>query len=419
MIHDVIVNWAGDATVAADDNTQYFSARVESALEGFAGKPYSFGGGPTQAANANQYWQPIFSEPKARFFVQGALAEVFTASYYDFASDEIVLGGTLNDILSRAGTDAPADAQQEAAYWSEIGQILTDRTGQLGKTEAEVQTALETEAGGEVIVYDSFVWAETGGMQLYGLDGKDQMLGSAGGDTFYASHDDDRLDGLGGDDELRGEDGADTILGGAGHDELRGGDGADTLQGGTGDDELDGDQGNDLLQGGAGQDSLYGDDGHDTLEGNDGNDRLYGYFGDDKLTGGSGDDTLEGGKGDDLVQGGAGDDRINDDDGADTLIGGAGDDYIKLDRYENDANVLVYESVADSTDQNGQSGDFIRYFEVGRDTIDLSTLGYQGMSDLVITANYDTAITSTQGDDFVLTIDGTPALSASDFVFDT
>jgi Ca2+-binding RTX toxin-like protein len=79
------------------------------------------------------------------------------------------------------------------------------------------------------------------------------------------------------------------LYGGLGNDSLDGGDGNDSLVGGADNDTLIGGKGNDLLLGAS--NSLYaGYDGNDFLDGGDGDDTLDGQVGNDSLIGGEGSD---------------------------------------------------------------------------------------------------------------------------------
>ncbi len=89
---------------------------------------------------------------------------------------------------------------------------------------------------------------------------------------------------------------------------------------------------------GGGDDTIIGNNRANTLNGNDGNDIINGLGGDDELDGGDGDDIINGGKGQDKMSGGDGDDTF------------------------------VF------SDASEISGDFIRDFVTGEDTIDLSAI---------------------------------------------
>ena len=88
---------------------------------------------------------------------------------------------------------------------------------------------------------------------------------------------------------------------------------------------------------------------------------LTGTSGGDTLRGGNGNDTIDGRSGWDWLYGGAGNDRIIGGNGNDDLFGGAG------------ADVFDYNAISE-TPPGGGRRDFIHDFEVGVDTIDLSTI---------------------------------------------
>lgn len=110
------------------------------------------------------------------------------------------------------------------------------------------------------------------GLEIYGSNADETIIGSSGDDIIHA---------MGGDDTLIGLDGDDTLNGGAGADNLDGRNGDDTLIGGSGDDVLEGGNNDDTLLGGTGDDELYGDGGNDSLSGGDGMDEGSGGAGDD------------------------------------------------------------------------------------------------------------------------------------------
>lgn len=104
--------------------------------------------------------------------------------------------------------------------------------------------------------------------------------------------------------------GGSNIVGGDGDDDIQGSDGVDILYGGAGEDTLQGGGQDDMLFGGDDNDSLQGGNRHDTLYGEDGDDILRGGNGEDTLYGGENADTLRGGNGDDILNGGNGIDRV-------------------------------------------------------------------------------------------------------------
>lgn len=178
----------------------------------------------------------------------------------------------------------------------------------------------------------------SGGAQLYGGDGDDNLSGSPFDDFLDGGAGVDKIRGLDGNDEIHcgsgndvevlGEGGNDIIFGDDGNDVIDGGQGDDKLYGGNGDDVIRGQPGLGLLCGGPGNDSLYGGMDADIMLGGPGNDFLFGGNGDDKLWGEDGNDLLRGDAGADTLDGGPGLDGLYGGTGLDTLKGGPGSDRI-------------------------------------------------------------------------------------------
>jgi Ca2+-binding RTX toxin-like protein len=129
------------------------------------------------------------------------------------------------------------------------------------------------------------------------------------------------------------------IWGYDGNDELIGSSLSDMLDGGDGDDDLFGGAAGDNLIGGAGDDSLYGQAGDDALDGGSGSDILLGGAGDDVLTGGTGVDYFwfETGEGVDIV--------TDFEDGIDKIVIGSTISSINVYDYGGDA-LLEFDSGA-------------------------------------------------------------------------
>ncbi|WGF89992.1 calcium-binding protein [Marinivivus vitaminiproducens] len=266
----------------------------------------------------------------------------------------------------------------------------------------------------------------TGGHdKLFGGDGIDVLYGDAALSS-NAFGGDDQLFGRGGDDVLYGDSqealtpwgpsqGDDHIYGGPGNDTLygdgfrspiRGGD--DVLKGASGDDEIYGDVriasahvagGNDFIEAGDGNDSVYGDarilvgeGGNDVIDGGDGDDRLYGDAAradEEWAPDGNLDDLLIGG--DDVIYGGDGVDRIYGDasfmrystGGDDIIDSGPGDDIL----YGEGFDAAVIPGADTFIFEPGDGMDWIRDFQPGIDTIDLSAWGFADFEDLTIRNN--------------------------------
>jgi hypothetical protein len=121
-----------------------------------------------------------------------------------------------------------------------------------------------------------------------GLDGPDNLIGTATPDVIIGLGGDDNLTGLGQNDALCGWAGKDLLRGGTKKDILEGGFGNDTLKGGTGPDMLFGDKGNDTLIGGPGTDICIGGGGRDIIR--ECQWKKGGVFGGDICTGRAGKD---------------------------------------------------------------------------------------------------------------------------------
>jgi VCBS repeat-containing protein len=176
----------------------------------------------------------------------------------------------------------------------------------------------------------------------------------------------------------------------------------------------------DCIDARAGDDTVYGRAGKDRLEGGEGSDLLYGGSGNDRLSGGSGSDRLFGGSGRDRLDGGSGADQLSGGLGADILTGGSG------------ADRFVFYSVKDTNDK-------ITDFTRGSDKIDLSMfttatgaslrfdspikadafsasndlIWYHSKGDTIILGDTDGNFKTAE---FMIVLDGTINLSASDFI---
>jgi hypothetical protein len=321
------------------------------------------------------------------------------------------------------------------------------------------------------------------GDALFGIE---NVIGSAiTVDTLTGDAKDNMLVGLGGADVLSGAAGNDSLwgdtgpagfvaangLGVAGNDTLRGGDGNDDLHGGAGNDQLFGDAGNDTLSGDAGNDTMSGGTGNDTyfvdslsdiiveannvaggidtviaaLNVNLGTANLANYF---KVAAvenvtllGSADLGLVGSTVANILVGNDGNNAINAGSGADVVTGGLGKDTINTGIGDGAADVIVYNSVAESLIGNA---DLIIGFEDPRDRIDLSgiaidtafgpdqfvfvgtgafTAGSAGFAEAEIRYQVTGGLTSIFGDtngdgvaDFQIDLQGTHSLTVTDFI---
>ncbi len=192
-------------------------------------------------------------------------------------------------------------------------------------------------------------------------------------------------------------------------DSLSGAGGRDILLGGLGRDVLTGGAGDDDVVGGIGNDIAYGGTGSDLVQGDAASDRLYGDAGRDFLYGGTGNDQLRGGEGTDDLNGGAGADRFVFDDGEFGGTTRTTADYIAdFSRAEGDLiDLRLVDAIAGGGDQALPSS----VAAVSR-AMRANCARSRSNGDTFVAGDVD-------GDgqaDFLIYLEGTHALSASDFV---
>ncbi len=264
---------------------------------------------------------------------------------------------------------------------------------------------------------------------------------------------------------------ADTLQGSSGNDRFEGGDGNDRINGDLGNDVIFGDSGNDILDGAAGNDFMAGGIGDDrytiretgdqivenAFEGTDSVTSLIDYtlaadvenltlaagarvgtgnVLDNTITGTAGDDVLSGLAGNDILRGSAGSDQISGGDGADAIVGGAGKDILTGgdDRdifYFGQSDLSNSRSTADiitDFDRAQNERIYISFIDANSNVAGNQSFewiasgafsGTAGELRVVIAAGNSFVEGDTNGDglaDIVLRLNGTPALTATDFV---
>lgn len=264
---------------------------------------------------------------------------------------------------------------------------------------------------GQAVTIEASTIIET----VYGGDGNDSVIASAGDKSLFGGRGADTLTGSSGNDLIDGEGGNDSLLGGTGNDQMRGADGADYLAGNDGMDTMSGGMGNDTMLGGGGDDLLTGGDGNDEMNGNTGHDTLYGSFGDDALRGTSGNDTLYGEEGADTLSGGSDHDLLLGADGADVLIGESGNDTLDgglgADSLTGNSGNDLFRFAGDG----GTITDFNNRF----DLIDLTTFAVN-FGDLAITSGGTGSVIEVMiagSSAATITVLAVPVLVADDFLF--
>ncbi len=261
----------------------------------------------------------------------------------------------------------------------------------------------------------------------YTLSGHDVIAGSAAADYMIGFGGNDTLFGGPGDDKLFGGSDRDSLVGGAGADFLAGGADLDTMQGGPGDDTyLVADAGDRVIEAAGG--------GTDTIlsyvsRGLSANVERLVLIGTAAINGaGDGDaDRIEGNEAANRLSGGAGNDRLDGNGGRDTLVGGTGADVLTGGT---GADTFRFVTLADPR------GDHIVDFHHGQDRIDLSAIdanavaagnqAFRFLGEMAFTGHageLSALGTLLRGDvdgdriaDFVLTLDGNPAITATDLI---
>lgn len=276
---------------------------------------------------------------------------------------------------------------------------------------------------------DDTIRGGPGNDRLMGQGGNDLIIADQGNDTLVGDHGNDILNGGSGNDYLGGRSGDDELQGSDGNDFLTGDGGNDRLIGGSGFDRILGGNGNDHIEGGLDSDTLIGHSDNDVLIGGHGNDTLLGGSGDDQLLAGNGQDFLAGGTGNDLLVGHAGNDVMNGGEGVDELHGGPGNDLIEGGKQADSLNggdgfdLFRFSSREDSL---SQASDLIRDFVQGTDRMDVSQLGFSGVSATQNPQNnwlgfyHQGSLTLvTDGAGFEYALLGLHELRQSDFLFST
>ncbi len=372
----------------------------------------------------------------------GIRAQVFNADG-SLSGAEFLVNTTVTNAQHEPSITALADGRFVVAWTDDSNGTDVDIRAQIFDPR-EVAVSLNG-----TLVADDFVGTAFSD-QIAGFFGDDTLAGAGGDDRMYGEFGDDDLRGGNGNDRLNGDDGDDRLAGGAGSDGLDGGAGNDSLNGGFGSDAATGGAGNDVysvdqvndlvieaagaaggvdrvqsadiglslfyyanvenaaltgsralhLFGSAGANVLSGNSAVNLILGGDGNDRLNGNGGADQLYGDAGNDTLRGGTGQDLLTGGAGSDV-----------------FVFAGSFETGAGALR---------------DRITDFQAGVDRLDLSAFMAGGLfiGNAQINSNgppnvrYNPTTGLLVGDqnsdgqvDFALQFDGSPVLTAADFLF--
>jgi uncharacterized delta-60 repeat protein len=284
---------------------------------------------------------------------------------------------------------------------------------------------------------DDFLYGGNGNDIIYGGNYDDEISNNrdpvndtnAGNNYINGGNGDDALIGNSGADTIVGDDGSDQIFGSRGNDFLYGGNGNDTIYGGNNKEVFIGTSAdNDYINGGYGDDYLIGNEGEDTLFGDIGNDYLNGYTGNDKLFGGGGNDVLEDSNGANILSGGNGNDILFSG-GNNTLTGGAGQDTFG-GFYGGTAIITDFQAGTDKISLNKNVFSILQSLKGDRFSIanEFAVVNNSSAVDsskaLIVyntqtgnlTYNLDREVVGTGNRDEFAKLQGSPNLTANDFV---
>ena len=360
LIEEILLDWAGSASVAPDSRGPNFDARKLVALEAFLGTPFNARGVTDPAAGSvaalNRAYDNLLDSVAARLLAQGPFADVLPPSFFSVVNDSFFLAAPADEVVAALEAVAPAREDQAAVFWSLGMKILSETAVDNGYNLASPSVTASFDEALSPLGLDPFV-NRLADLEVLGASGP--VTGSLRGSGIKVLSD--------GDDSVRAEGGTQAVFGGLGDDRITainstaamnlvGGPGNDVLTGSSGPDRLDGGAGNDVMIGGAGDDVFVvgqaGDivveadgGGNDTVEstisyvlpmavenllllgganrsgtGNELDNTLIGNNGDNTLIGLEGSDALDGGRGADRMIGGTGNDRYFVDDPGDVVV---------------------------------------------------------------------------------------------------
>ncbi len=296
-----------DTSVAFDERIQNLNFREDTVLADVDDAPVIVSDDLTPVLATNALFATLGADDLLATDQEGA---ILTYTVSSLAAGTLLVNGAIAEIGATFTQDDVAAGRVTLLG----GAVVAPASPVADGFGFSVSDGVNTVSGSFTAAYEAF--DATSGVvrsgRLYGGNGDDYLVATAGiGDTR----------GGAGDDTLIGLDQADT---------LNGGEGSNRLFGQGGDDDLSASNANDLLDGGTGNDKLNARDGDNILIGGDGDDSLTAGFGDDLLFGGVGNDTIYSRGGNDAVDGGAGDDSILLRGLSNTVIAGTGNDTVRV-----------------------------------------------------------------------------------------
>jgi len=454
-----LFRWAGVQNVTSADvyDSAFgyipFSAKKTAFMEKITGGDF-FNRTQTGVPLAQQAWDMFYNYFLNKFLVQSVLHDVFPNATYDFATDKLTIGSTLDEAIAAIKAKAiDSDSFTNYIYYAQ--NILKLNKDQFNDAAFDSKLDSLTASIAALSVPSGFTFD---GRLNYGTSEIDILYGTTKNDILHGDAANDELYGFAGNDYFVGGKGNDILKGDAGNDIYRfsRGDGQDSIDDNAGMDKIllgDGisaadvsyaQVGNDLVIniGTAGDkigiknfyvattnrvetlefvdgsslslanigSLMTGTDLAETLTGTSKNDVIKGLGGNDNIVGGTGDDTITGGKGNDVIDGGSGFYSGNDTyifnvgDGQDTIYDYTGTDQIVFGAGITKANIQLISDYANNQSlivKIGTNGDQIslkNFFYTQDSNYKIETLKFADGSVLDLTTGLTLVGTKTTGE---------------------
>ena len=398
-----LFRWAGVENVTAANVYTYANGtapdpRKIAFMEKISGEDFIFANRPSSAL-AQKAWDVFFNEFLDRFLVQGNMAAAFPKASYDFVTDTLKIGDTLDTVIANIKTiSAGMDLNSFVNYAYYAQNILKLNKSQFTDVnfDAKVNAMIASIITGQGITGFTF-----DGRLNVGTDDVDILYGTTKNDALNGGDSNDELYGFAGNDYIVGGKGNDILKGEAGNDIYRfsRGDGQDSIDDNAGVDKIllgDGISAADVSYAQVGNDLVInigtagdkigiknfynvttnrvetlefkdgtslslanigllmtGTDLAETLTGTAKNDVIKGLGGNDTIVAGDGDDTITGGKGNDIIDSSSyssGNDTyiFNIGDGQDTITESRGTDQIVFGAGITKANIKLISDYANN-----------------------------------------------------------------------
>jgi RHS repeat-associated protein len=325
-IEKILLRWADVDEIESDSRGEFFDARKLGFMEKFLLQNLEFNfTSDFNTLFVRQAWETISRAIAGRLIVQGPMRSLFPDTVYNLNQDILETSVDLAIILASIQANVPSEINEAARYWSYAIAALDAHEDLFGLPQEEYDNQIKTVLASVGLSE----YLEAIRNVVWGTNDNDRLLGN----EFFRSEASiaSFLDGLQGNDNLQGT---------AKNDIIFAGDGDDFIQR----TQLSASPGIDLIEGGDGYDTLADADFSDEV-----NDLSIDSSGDPitlidgttirgiehyvKLSTGSGNDTISlasrlnsivsTGDGNDVIDAGLGDD--------DRVDGGSGDDLLLLD----------------------------------------------------------------------------------------